>query len=89
MKPGQTCDAAKKLITGSRHDEHGDYRTTFRTMADLWSVHLGTDVEPWDVAVCMAQLKMVRFRENPSNEDNLTDACGYLDLAQSLFSHRS
>lgn len=89
MKPGQTCDAAKKLITGSRHDEHGDYLKTFRMIADHWTIYKGVDFDPHDVAAMMALLKIVRLRENPGNQDNWTDGCGWLDLGAASYWHRS
>ena len=73
---------AKILVTTDRAAEHGDALDNFRTTAAYWNAHLGVDwIEPHDVAIMMAMLKMARIRQNDENIENYEDACGYMALS--------
>ena len=64
-----------------RAEEHGDAHDNFATTAKYWNAHLGIDwIEPSDVAIMMAMLKMARLRQNIENKDNYVDVCGYMAL---------
>ena len=72
---------AKILVTTDRAAEHGDALDNFQTTAAYWNAYLGVDwIEPHDVAVMMAMLKMARMRQNDKNMENYEDACGYMAL---------
>lgn len=72
---------AKILVTTDRAAEHGDALDNFQTTAAYWNAHLGVDrIEPHDVAIMMAMLKMARMRQNDENMENYEDACGYMAL---------
>jgi len=71
-------DIAKEYVTKDRANTHGDMENNFRTIAAMWSVYLGYNVSPEDVATMMTLLKVARIKSNPSNMDNWVDACGYM-----------
>ena len=72
---------AEGLVCKDRAEEHGDAHDNFATTAKYWNAHLGIDwIEPSDVAIMMAMLKMARLRQNIENKDNYVDVCGYMAL---------
>lgn len=81
MKPAMTrseiLDTAKLYVTKDRASTHGDVENSFNVIAQYWSLHLGTNVKPSDVAVMMNLLKCARIKNNPSNPDNWIDMAGY------------
>jgi len=81
MKRAKCLDTAKELVTKDRANDHGDMENNFKTIATYWSEHLGHKIEPQDVGVMMALLKMARVKSNPFHEDNYVDGAGYLACA--------
>ena len=81
MKRAECLDTAKELVTKDRANDHGDMENNFATIAMYWSTHLGHKVEPHDVGVMMALLKMARAKGNPYHDDNYVDGAGYLACA--------
>jgi hypothetical protein len=72
---------AETLVCKDRAEEHGDAHDNFATTAKYWNAHLGIDwIEPSDVAIMMAMLKMARLRSKLENVENYQDACGYMAL---------
>ena len=72
---------AETLVCKDRAEEHGDANDNFATTAKYWNAHLGIDwIEPSDVAIMMAMLKMARLRSKLENVENYQDACGYMAL---------
>ncbi len=68
---------AVSLVTGERQKTYGHPSKNFEDTARLWSVVLGIEVTPQQVALCMVQLKLAREVFSPKR-DNLVDAIGYL-----------
>jgi len=68
---------AVALITGHRQADYGDPVDNCRTIAALWTVTLGVPVAPWQVALCMGQLKTVRILNDPQHADSWADALGW------------
>ena len=81
MKRADCLDTAKAYVTKDRANDHGDMEDNFRTIATYWSTHLGHKIEPQDVGVMMALLKMARIKNNPFHEDNYVAGAGYLACA--------
>lgn len=81
MKRVDCLDTAKAYVTKDRANDHGDMEDNFATIATYWSTHLGHKIEPQDVGVMMALLKMARIKSNPFHEDNYVDGAGYLACA--------
>lgn len=78
MRRAEVLDTAKQYVTRDRAADHGDMENNFKTIADYWSVHLGLEISPADVAVMMVLLKLARIKSNPRHQDNWVDGCGYL-----------
>ncbi len=75
---GDVLDQAKELINGDRNNQYGPPTQDFQRIAAMWSVYLGQDVAPHDVAVCMTLLKVSRIAWSPEKEDHWVDAAGYM-----------
>jgi len=77
-------DQATSLTTGDRNTQHGDPYSNHDNIARIWSVILGRKVEPFQVALCMAGLKLARLSGNPDNMDSYIDGAAYLAIAGEL-----
>ena len=53
-------------------------------IAKLWSVYLERAIEPEQVAMCMALVKIARLIESPKHVDSYTDAAAYLAIAAEI-----
>ena len=84
MNRDQVLAKAGELINGQRAEDYGAVKRNFEDIARLWSPVLGTKVQPWQVALCMAHLKAARIFKTPSHEDSWVDAIGYLALGCEL-----
>lgn len=86
--PGDTraevLEFAKKCVCEIRGQEYGGVEDNFALIADMWSVYLGVEITPVDVALMMAQLKMARIKTGTFKEDSFVDACGYIACAAEL-----
>jgi len=77
-------DAATALTYGDRNDQHGHPYVNHDNIARIWSVILGYKIEPFQVALCMAGLKLARLSGNPDNMDSYIDGAAYLAIAGEL-----
>ena len=75
----KALDTASGLIHGPR-TSYGPPKVNFQRIADRWSHILHTNVEPWQVCVMMADLKISRLCEG-YQEDSVHDLIGYAALA--------
>jgi hypothetical protein len=75
---------AMDLITGDRNREYGEPIHNFERIANGWSIILGRIVEPHEVALCMAWLKIARLVETPMHQDSYTDGAAYMALGWQL-----
>lgn len=77
---------AASLIVGDRNEDYGDPHDDFGLTADLWQLYLtriterkkGFIIEPHDVAVMMALLKISRLSWTPDKRDHWVDIAGYI-----------
>ena len=76
-------EEAEQIINGERKDAYGPVEESFKKVATIWSVVLGYEVTPAQVALCMVGLKLVR-EVTTHKRDNLVDAAGYLGLMEHL-----
>jgi len=79
----QALDQASTLIHGDRNKDYGPPEVNFQRIADRWSQLLRVDVEPWQVCVMMADVKIARLAEGYT-EDSVIDLIGYAALAAEL-----
>lgn len=68
-------DAARAVA--ERGKVYGDAASNMETTASLWSVVLGVDVTPSQVAMCMLQVKVARLLVTPDHSDSVVDIAGY------------
>lgn len=71
-------------IIQERSAQHGHYDLTLLRISKLWTDFLEREIDPMDVAICMALLKIARIMETRSNDDNWLDAVAYLAIAGEL-----
>lgn len=84
MNRAETLDAAKACVCQSREQEYGSPERNFELIADLWSVYLGVEITPVDVAMMMNLLKTARIKTGTFKADSFVDACGYIACAAEL-----
>ena len=77
-------DQATALTVGDRNVQHGDPWPNHDNIARIWSVILDQHIEPYQVALCMAGLKLARLSGNPTNMDSYIDGAAYLAISGEL-----
>ena len=60
-----------------RESIYGPPQELFAQIARRWSLVLGMDVTPVQVALCLIDLKLARLTRNPSHLDSVVDVAGY------------
>lgn len=80
----EILERAITLIMGDREEDYGEAHKNFSDIAALWSVVLDVDVQPWQVAACMSQLKLARAIKTSTHTDSWVDMAGYVGLAAEL-----
>jgi hypothetical protein len=75
---------AANLIEGDRNSQHGAREVCHGEIAKLWTWWVGIQIDPHDVAVMMAMLKIARIKTGGYNKDCYTDATGYMAIAGEL-----
>jgi hypothetical protein len=81
MKEASILTEAQDLVYGDRGDDYGHPLDDFGRTAHMWSAILGVHVEPEQVGLCMAALKISREVNSPKR-DNLTDMAGYAETVR-------
>jgi hypothetical protein len=71
-------------ILQARGRVYADPVTNHFRISQLWSTYLETAIEPHQVAVCMALVKIARSMETPDHLDSYTDGAAYLGIAGEL-----
>jgi len=80
MKANEILDDAKGLIL-DRGADYGTPAINHLRIARLWSTYLDHHIEPNEVAICMALVKIARIQESPNHTDSYKDGCSYIALA--------
>lgn len=62
---------------GDRRRRYGRATELFDAIAQRWSVTLGVEVTPAQVALCMIDVKLARLGHDPCNSDSTVDVAGY------------
>jgi hypothetical protein len=76
MDRGEILDMAKALTYGDRNRKAGDFVTNHENIASIWSVILGIDVQAFQVALCMAGVKLARTAAS-QDLDHFIDGAAY------------
>ena len=71
-------------VLEERRDDSGDPVEQFRSIADRWSITLGTTITPVQVALCMIDLKLARLAYDPGHVDSVVDVIGYAALLREV-----
>ena len=86
MTREETLDRAKTVVTGERESTYGGPEDSFRLIANLWEPYIKNKcassgalvcIEPEDVAILLALLKVARLASSPTHEDSWVDLAGY------------
>ena len=68
-------------ILSARGRVYADPVTNHFRIAQFWSTYLEFSVEPHQVAMCMALVKIARSMETPSHLDSYIDGAAYFAIA--------
>jgi hypothetical protein len=69
---------AAKIIAGDRDLQYGGPEENFTRIAKIWSVIVGTEISPEDVAMMMVGLKVARYASKSGFQpDTWIDIAGY------------
>jgi hypothetical protein len=80
MNRGDILKEAARLTSSDRQNQYGDPRINHSRIADLWTTYLETQIEPDQVAICMALVKIARLMETQS-ADSYIDLAAYAGIA--------
>lgn len=72
----ECLDAARQAVT-ARQSHYGGPEENFTNAARIWSVILGCDVAPHQVALCLDAVKTARLIADPAHMDSWVDKAGY------------
>lgn len=81
---------AKDILTNAKDTivdrglTHGHYDLTMLRTSKLWSDFLEREIDPADVAICMALVKLARIMETRSVHDSWVDFVAYAAIAGEL-----
>lgn len=78
MNRKEVLDKAAECVLQDRSKRWGEPEDTFSVVAAFWSIYLDTAIEPHQVAVMLALMKMARIKFNASHHsDSWVDLAGY------------
>ena len=80
MNRGDILQEAARLTAKDRQKIYGDPKTNHCRIADLWTIYLGNEVTPQQVAICMALVKIARLMETET-ADSFVDLAAYAAIA--------
>lgn len=77
----ELLDEAAHLINGERDAVYGPPVINHTRIADLWTAYLGYDIQPSEVAIMLALVKVSRLAASPQHRDSYTDLAAYAAIA--------
>lgn len=83
MRANDLIDEAKETIL-DRGIDYGTPALNHLRISKLWSVYLNRGIEPHEVAMCMALVKIARIMESPSHRDSYQDLICYGAIAAEI-----
>ena len=97
MKRAELLKEAEKCVCGNREQDYGSPENNFRTIATFWAAYLNTKhdsdvnitIDPEDVAVMLALLKIARIASGRMKDDNWIDLAGYAACGGEIASDRA
>jgi hypothetical protein len=79
MNAAVLLDEAEAVLA-AREAAYGDPASSFTIIAARWSLTLGRQITPAQVALCMIDLKLARLSHDPTHRDSAIDVIGYAAL---------
>ena len=87
MNRAEVLSAARRAVE-DRGEAYAPPGPNFARIADLWSAILGVPVEAWEVALCLAAVKIARLAETEGNHsDSWVDLAGYAACGAEVTDH--
>lgn len=80
-------DGAAAAVLRDRQATHGAPENSFPAIASMWATIFGVPVQPWQVPLALAALKIVRANTTPTHADNWVDLAGYAACGGELASN--
>ncbi len=88
MNKQESLESALEITTKDRQNDYGTAENNFQTIAEFWSTYMRArfpeanaaqriELEPYDIAAMMVQMKTSRIVSSPRKEDNWVDIIGY------------
>jgi hypothetical protein len=74
---------AESLVNGERQESYADPLINFKRISDIASSITGRVLSPKDCCLVLVATKLAR-ELHKHKRDNLTDACGYLEIYERL-----
>ena len=81
MNRTQILAEASRLTNGNRDKAYGEPLINHQRIAAIWTVILGIEIRPDQVALCMVGVKLARLVETPIHEDSNIDGAAYFAIA--------
>ena len=91
MDVKSTLEEAQDIVLNQRDQQYGsNSRLSMHIrIAKVWSGILDREVQPAQVALMMAGLKLVRADNAPNHGDSYVDAAGYVAIAAEIIGVRN
>ena len=80
MTREEILNEAIRLTSTDRQKNYGKPLVNHQRIATIWSVILGAEITPSQVALCMAGLKLARLAYK-YDDDSFIDAAAYIAIA--------
>tara|TARA_Y100000114_G_scaffold28576_1_gene24357 strand:+ start:709 stop:1020 length:312 start_codon:yes stop_codon:yes gene_type:complete len=71
-------------ILKARNKNYGAPYSNHVDIAQIWSVLLGKDIGPEQVAMCMVAVKLSRLIHEPTHDDSWADIIGYGGIGRGI-----
>ena len=90
MNRSEILDTAYSCVCKDRNAQYGEPEDSFEVIAELWEIYLThrhaaeTTINPEDVGVMMALMKIARIATGRAKTDSYIDACGYIACASEI-----
>jgi hypothetical protein len=82
-------ERAMALVHHERHGEYGHPADDFARTAGMWRALFGWEVEPRDVPLAMACVKLSRLQQSPEHRDSVVDLAGYAEAYWMLMERKA
>ena len=81
MNRKEILKEAERLTAEDRNKAYGPPLINHQRIAQIWSVILGQEITPSQVALCMVGVKLARLAQTPDHMDSFVDGAAYMAIA--------